>query len=59
MLAHSQIRPTFIDRHGLRLAILADCLFELAAGNRLVVMNPQQKIHRVARLVRKRPTATV
>lgn len=42
-MQRGQIRPTLIDRHGLRLVVLADRLFEVASGRRLVAKQPTDR----------------
>jgi hypothetical protein len=50
-LKGGQIGPVFIHGHGLRRAVPIDGFLEVAARSSLVVMRPQQKIHRIAGLV--------
>jgi hypothetical protein len=50
-LERSQIRPAFIDRDRLGLAVLIDRLLEVALGCGLVTVGTQQEIDRLAGLV--------
>jgi len=50
-LERSQIRPAFIDRDRLGLAVLIDRLLEVALGCSLVTVGTQQEIDRLAGLV--------